>query len=325
MCHRGRVVADERRLTGHQLVEHRAERVEVRLRRGLATERLLRGHVGDAADHHPVLREPRTVHRDREAEVADLRDAVLRQPDVVRLQVAVHHALLVGESQSARDPLRNPQRLLGRQRPLGLLEQPLHVTAAHQLGDDVRLALVLTEVEHADHVRVGAEAAHRLGFSGNALPPYLAETLSLDHGEGHVAVEQLVVREVDALLATLAEEFADLVAAACEGSGNIRDPEARRASLHVRSGCGVGWVAPTELGVGNAKQRRGVFIVRVEREHPRGELMNAFPLLGLERRLRLIEEALDLPLDALARHGSRDIQSVASDAASVCSGDDGPH
>ena len=48
--HRRRVVGLERRLPRHELVEHRAERIEVRLRGDRAAERLLGRHVRDGPD-----------------------------------------------------------------------------------------------------------------------------------------------------------------------------------------------------------------------------------------------------------------------------------
>jgi len=38
----------------------------------------------------------------------------------------------------------------------GILYQTFHVTAAHQLGNHIRLVLFLAQVENGDDVRVGA-------------------------------------------------------------------------------------------------------------------------------------------------------------------------
>ena len=64
---------------------------------------------------------------------------------------------------------------------------------------------------------MGAEAAHGLGLAGDALAGGVVEAVGLDEGEGDVAVEGGVVGEVDALLAALAEELLDRVAAGGKG------------------------------------------------------------------------------------------------------------
>ena len=41
-------------------------------------------------------------------------------------------------------------------------DYPFHVAAAHQLGDHVGLAFMLSQVEDSDDVRMGAETSHGL-------------------------------------------------------------------------------------------------------------------------------------------------------------------
>jgi len=100
-----------------------------------------------------------------------------------------------------------------------LFNQALHVTAGHELGHDVELALVLSEVEDGGDMGVGAETTHSLGFAGDAAPGGIIECLGLDQSKGHVAVEEGVVGEVDLLLASLAQEALDLVATIGKGGG----------------------------------------------------------------------------------------------------------
>jgi hypothetical protein len=131
---RHRLVAHERRPAADHLVQHGAEAVEVRLGRDLAAHRLLRRHVVHGADHHPRLRQPRTVHGDREAEVADHRPAVLGEPDVAGLEVAVDDALRVREFQTQASLRCDLHRLLDRELVLWrLLDHTLDV-AARQHG-----------------------------------------------------------------------------------------------------------------------------------------------------------------------------------------------
>ena len=90
------VVAEEGRPTSHHLVEHRAQGIEVAAGIGGPAQGLLRRHVGDRPDHHALDGEARTVERNGQTEVAELRRAVSREPHVARFQVPVDDALRVG-------------------------------------------------------------------------------------------------------------------------------------------------------------------------------------------------------------------------------------
>ena len=123
----------------------------------------------------------------------------------------------------------------------------LDVAAAHQLGDDERRAALLADVEDRDEVGVRAEAAHRLRLARDALAPHVVEAVGLDQRERDVAVEQLVVREEDALLPALAEEPAHVVAAGGERLG-------QRCG---RRGCGRSLGRGCRGGRGRAEVRLG--------------------------------------------------------------------
>jgi hypothetical protein len=85
---RDRVVARERRLAGEHLVEEGAERVEVALRAGRLAQRLFRWQVSDRADQGPAADSGARLGC-RQAEVAESGVAVVVDPDVRGLQVAV--------------------------------------------------------------------------------------------------------------------------------------------------------------------------------------------------------------------------------------------
>ena len=55
--------------------------------------------------------------------------------------------------------------------------------------------------------------------SGDPGPGLIIEFLGLEQGKGYVPVEQCIVGQVDPLLAPLAEESLDLVAAVGKGGG----------------------------------------------------------------------------------------------------------
>ena len=100
---RDEVVALERRLARQQLVEHDAERVDVRQRVDLLAARLLGRDVVARAEHRPGLRHPCDVERARDPEVGHLRLPVAVEQDVLRLHVAVHEPAGVRERERARD------------------------------------------------------------------------------------------------------------------------------------------------------------------------------------------------------------------------------
>ena len=86
------VVPEERRAPGQHLVEHGAERVEVAAPVRCPTEGLLGRHVRDRPHHHALHRQARAAQREREPEIAELGGAVLSQPDVRGLEIAVDDA-----------------------------------------------------------------------------------------------------------------------------------------------------------------------------------------------------------------------------------------
>src|SRR5581483_8198960 len=104
--------ADAARLLRQELVEHDPQRVDVRLRPGVAALRLLRREVPQRPEDRSDLREASLLRGARDPEVGDLHDAAPRTQEVARLQVAVDDALAVREGEPGGD-LRG---LRGRQR-----------------------------------------------------------------------------------------------------------------------------------------------------------------------------------------------------------------
>ena len=98
---------------------------------------------------------------------------------------------------------------------------------------------------------VVAELRHRLRLALHARQPLRVEALGLDHGEGDVALQLLVVREVDALAPALAEEAPHGVAPA----GERRRERAPRLRVLPRGGM------PT-LERASRRTRRRTLLVR---------------------------------------------------------------
>ena len=75
------------------------------------------------------------AHQLRDAEVGDLDPALLVQQDVLRLDVAVDHAMVVGVLQGLADLRDDGQGLLGRQ--LAGVQQLAEVQAVDELHEEV--------------------------------------------------------------------------------------------------------------------------------------------------------------------------------------------
>ena len=117
---------------------------------------LLWRHVAGRAHHDAGLRRAGVVHRRRphvarEPEVEQL-DAVAREKDVRRLQIAVHEAALVHDRERLEDRRGVPLRLVERQRSAGqAIRERL---AVQQLQDQVLDACLVADVVQDADVRV---------------------------------------------------------------------------------------------------------------------------------------------------------------------------
>lgn len=333
------LIADKRGAAAQHLVEHGAQRVEIGARGDIPTHGLLRGHVQGRPHHQAGLREPGAVGGDRQPEVPDLRHAICRQPHVPGLEVTVHQVPLVGELQPLTHLICDTQRLFEWQpMPLGLLQQPFDVAAAHQLSHHVWLAVVLAEIEHRDDVRMGPQSSHGLRLPAHPLPPHLVEPGSLDEGERHVPVQQAVVGEIDPLLSALAEKSLHLIAAIAKGSGGYSRRRWRGSRRLARSRRfargGLGGAGSLQRALRSGQERARVRIVWIERQNVLRAITRQDPVRLVDGRLGLIEKPVDLPLQSFAVHpatptspprprrssGSEQAQSSTNRRGGQCSG-----
>ena len=192
---RDRRVALERHAAREHLVEHDAERVDVGLRADAAPARLLGREVLGRADDRADLGHLR-VAGVRDAEIGDLDAPVVADEHVVRLDVAVHHAVLVRVAQAGEHLHRDRDRALRRQRPLGL-DDLLERAALQVLHRDVGPAVGLAAVVDGDDVGV-VEARRGLRLAPEALDELAVLGIALRHDlERDLAAEARVLRQVD--------------------------------------------------------------------------------------------------------------------------------
>lgn len=112
--HREIVFAVERPSPRQHLVQHNAERPDVRARIDVAAANLLGRHVRDRSQRRTSAREVRGPGEFRQTEVHDLHEAVARDHRVGRLHIAVHEAGLVRARQGLRHLDRDVERVRHR-------------------------------------------------------------------------------------------------------------------------------------------------------------------------------------------------------------------
>jgi hypothetical protein len=139
--------------------------------------------------------------------------AVVVDPDVRRLQVAMDDAARVGMLEGAgevRCDLDGPCHLeVATRRD----EQALDVAPGHVAADDEGVAVVLAGVEDGDDVSVVAEFAHRIRLSARSGLDRCARAGRVVERNGHLVAGSGVVSQVDALAPGLAEEAPHHIAA----------------------------------------------------------------------------------------------------------------
>jgi len=216
--HRHRVVVVERHAAGQHLVAEDAERVEVATRVERQPAPLLGRHVLRRPEDDARLRLHAVVLLqelgDREVEQLHEvgRAGHVQEEHVVGLDVAVDDAdrVRLGERRAALDedlgdPVRRHRSLLDR--------RAQHLTVEELHGQEVPAVLRLTEVEHADRVRVlEPRACARL--VGEALHPLLIRRhLRVQHLDGDDAIDRDLLRLVDDAHPAFADAGQDLVTA----------------------------------------------------------------------------------------------------------------
>ena len=175
---------------------------------------LLGGHVRDRAEDRAGLRvraerghglRLRRRHQLGDAEIEDLEPPVAGAEEVLRFEVAVDDALAVRGAEALRELQRELRCFLRRKRALPDAFRERH--ALEELGDDVRLALPVSDVvdvenvrmiERARRARLLLEPAQRL-FAAEAGDEHLDRDLAAelvvegDHDPAHAALPQLAL------------------------------------------------------------------------------------------------------------------------------------
>ena len=187
--------AGERRSAGQHLVQHHAEGVDVGARVQVLTGGLLGAHVLGRAETHARLRQPTafpSTPGQRDAEVGHHRPAVVEQ-DVVRLDVAVDQAMVVGVVERAGDFRGDADGIVHRQLDLAL--EPGAERSALDVGHYVEhRALDPARVEQGKDVGM-VQVGGGLDLLEEALGSDQRRELRVHHLDGHLAIVAGVVGE----------------------------------------------------------------------------------------------------------------------------------
>jgi hypothetical protein len=178
----------------------------------------LGGEVAGRAQDHSRLRQVGAVETS-DAEVEDLDDAALGDPDVGGLDVAMDDPHRVGEVQGAADVHHHPDLLLERE-PVDGDHGVAELDAFHELHGDVVRSLLLAQLEYGHDVRM-LELGRRPRLTLEARERVPAgEERRGDRLEGDQPLEDGVAGAVDGAHRTLARDAQDLVLS--ELPGNLR-------------------------------------------------------------------------------------------------------
>ena len=242
----------ERRPAGQKEVECAAEAVDVGPDvGGVRVVDLLGGDVVGRAQDHPLGGHPGVgadlAGEPGQAEVEDLDLAAGRPHQVLRLDVAVDHAVLEGVLEPQRRLAGVLARLADRQRPAAI-DQPAQVGPLDELHDQhVRLPGLLGVVGGHD-VRVRGQPRGRLDLAAESLDHgRVAQQIAADDLQGDRPVHQPMLGAVDGAHAAGAEGGDDPVRA----GGRSAPWGARRRSV------GRGPARRRSSGRGGRPRRRG--------------------------------------------------------------------
>ena len=158
--------------------------------------------------------------------------AIVVDPDVRRLQVAVDDSAGMGVLQRSRDVDGDLDRARDLGPAAGGGQEALDVPARHVAADDERIAVVLAGVENRYDVRMLPELAHRVGLAARPRLDRGAHTGGVEQSDGHLRARGLVVGEIDPLPPALPEEALHPVAAGDLG-GHVGAKESAGRTLTV--------------------------------------------------------------------------------------------
>src|SRR5690606_34436672 len=198
------------KLSRHHLVHHDPEGIEIGFFTDDSTPGLFRREIVNGPHHRPGLGDGGRSGRPGDSEVGHFDPAVIPEKNVVGFDVPMDDLIVVGVSQCIADLGCDVNRFLGRKRTAFLnvvfKSRSLHIF--HHDVMDMSFPTHIADVHHVGRRQTGG----RLRFP--AEPPdklrIVAERF-IHHLDGHVAVEQQILRLVHHGHAAAAHPVEDLI------------------------------------------------------------------------------------------------------------------
>ena len=257
-------VADEGLAVGEQLVKHDAEREHVGAAVGELAPHLLGRHVVRRAGAGVRVVALLPVRDAGNAEVEHAWLGPADHEDVGRLDVAVDHALGVGEGERVGDATDDERRLRRRRAP-AFLAQLAQVAALQEFHRDVGALVADAGIEDGDDVRMAQAAGGARFVQEQRIERFalLVGDLDVERLDRDQARQQRIVGREDGAQAALAELVLERVAADVadrrDGAiGRACDQAAEGDRRRHRNGRRIGIAPQPDAGKGGGGRGLGV-------------------------------------------------------------------
>lgn len=206
-----RMLPPKRKLSRNHLVEHHAQRPDVRPQVHGLGGCLLRRHVGNRAQSGPGAGKSVLAHKLRETEVDDLDSFARGDHEIGRLDVSMHDLVSMGLEQALGYLSRDGDGSLDRERTASdVLLQGLPVVVRHR--DEHPAVLGLVDLVNRADVRM-VERRGGFGFEQEAFAPLDRASLCMEKFQGDFTTEGGILGEVHFAHAPGPEPFENSVVA----------------------------------------------------------------------------------------------------------------
>ena len=216
--HRDRRITLEGRFASQQLKEHHAQTVQIRAPVHFKRIDLLGAHVGRRTHQHAGLGQPRRLRilMTRDTEIGQHRRHRIAEHDVGRLQITMHHAVIMSKLQRATNLHHDGHRFTERQTRSHVIVQGAALEVLHR---DVGGVFAFDDVIDGDDIAM-RQFRQRAPFHEEALLELLGVIdVTPHHLERDFSIERTLDRQMHGRHAADAQLADQLIAGNVDGRG----------------------------------------------------------------------------------------------------------